>query len=140
MQCSIHPETEATGSCVYCGKFYCAEDLVEVNGRTYCKADLGNVMNEAKKADSNQPSINIVNTNTATANAFGPAFSTKSKIMALILCIACGYLGAHRFYVGKIGTGIIWLLTLGLGGLGWIIDIIMIITGSFSDNHGHKLA
>lgn len=45
-------------------------------------------------------------------------------------------LGIHRFYVGKIGTGILFLLTLGLLGVGWVIDIIRIALGSFKDSKG----
>ena len=63
----------------------------------------------------------------------------KSKMVALLLLIFLGFIGAHRFYVGKIGTGIIWFLTGALGGIGWFIDLIMIITGSFKDKNGNAL-
>lgn len=59
--------------------------------------------------------------------------SRKNKLVALLLCIFLGYLGVHRFYVGKTGTGILYLLTGGLAGIGWIVDIITIATGSFKD-------
>jgi len=39
--------------------------------------------------------------------------SPKSRLVALLLCFFFGILGAHRFYVGKIGTGVLMLLTLG---------------------------
>ena len=64
----------------------------------------------------------------------------KSKITALLLCIFLGGLGVHRFYVGKIGTGIVWLLTGGVFGIGWIIDIVMIAVGKFKDKQGNILA
>lgn len=63
----------------------------------------------------------------------------KSKIAALLLCFFLGYLGIHRFYVGKIGTGIIWLLTGGLFGIGALVDFILIIIGKFKDKQGNKL-
>lgn len=62
--------------------------------------------------------------------------STKSKGVVAVLCFFLGALGIHRFYVGKIGTGILWLLTAGLLGLGVIIDFIMILCGSFKDKDG----
>lgn len=62
-----------------------------------------------------------------------PGISRKSKTTALLLCIFLGGLGAHRFYVGKGGTGILYLFTVGCFGIGWIIDIIRIATGSFRD-------
>lgn len=63
----------------------------------------------------------------------------KSWLTALLLCIFTGGLGIHRFYVGKIGTGILWLLTLGCFGIGTIIDLIQIVTGSFTDINGNTL-
>lgn len=63
----------------------------------------------------------------------------KEKKVALLLCIFLGTIGVHYFYVGKIGMGILYLLTLGLFGIGWIVDIIRIATGSFRDKAGNEL-
>jgi TM2 domain-containing membrane protein YozV len=73
-------------------------------------------------------------------NAAPAGMSAKSKMTTLILCILLGGLGVHRFYVGKVGTGIIWLLTGGVFGIGWLIDIIMVATGKFKDKQGNLLA
>jgi TM2 domain-containing membrane protein YozV len=66
--------------------------------------------------------------------------SDKDKITALLLCIFLGWLGIHRFYVGKIGTGIVWLLTCGVFGIGIIIDIILIAVDKFKDKEGNVLS
>lgn len=63
----------------------------------------------------------------------------KSKLAALLLCIFFGGIGIHRFYTGKIGTGILWLLTGGCFGIGYVVDIIMIVTGKFMDKDGRPL-
>ena len=65
--------------------------------------------------------------------------SEKSRIVALLLCIFLGGIGVHRFYLGKIGTGIVWLLTAGCFGIGWIIDIILIACGSAKDKDGQRV-
>lgn len=65
--------------------------------------------------------------------------SDKSKNTALLCCIFGGLFGIHLFYVGRIGKGILYLCTGGILGIGWIIDIISIATGSFRDNAGAPL-
>lgn len=65
--------------------------------------------------------------------------STKSKGVAAALCFCFGLLGVHRFYVGKIGTGILYALTGGIFGIGAIFDFIIILCGSFKDKYGAVL-
>ncbi len=68
-----------------------------------------------------------------------PESSEKKILPAFLICLFLGILGIHRFYVGKTGSGIAQLLTL--GGLGvWVfIDWIMIMCGSFKDSDGKPL-
>lgn len=47
----------------------------------------------------------------------------RSLLMAYLLWFFLGYLGIHRFYLGRPISGVIWFLTLGLGGIGWIFDL-----------------
>ena len=62
--------------------------------------------------------------------------SEKNFVVAILLCIFLGVLGAHRFYAGKIETGLIQLFTLGGLGVWVLIDLIMIIIGKFTDSEG----
>ena len=76
---------------------------------------------------------NTVNVNVNMGNMM---VSDKSRLVALLLCLFLGNLGIHRFYAGKIGTGILWLITLGWCGIGTLVDLIIIICGSFKDKYG----
>ncbi len=77
------------------------------------------------------PNIIINNSSSANANATidgdNVALREKNKWVALILCIFLGWLGAHKFYEGKIGLGILYLLTTGILGIGVIVDIIVLL-------------
>ncbi|MBN2380437.1 TM2 domain-containing protein [candidate division WOR-3 bacterium] len=68
-----------------------------------------------------------------------PYSSNKEWLTTLLLCIFVGGLGVHRFYTGKVGTGILMLFTAGGCGIWWLIDLIMIATGEFKDDQGRPL-
>ena len=63
----------------------------------------------------------------------------RSKWLAFALCFFLGWFGIHRFYAGKIGTGIVWALTFGCFGLGWFMDLLGILCGGFRDKNGYPL-
>jgi hypothetical protein len=65
--------------------------------------------------------------------------SEKRILPAFLLCFFLGWLGAHRFYAGKIGTGLLQLFTLGGLGIWALVDLIMIATGSFRDRDGERI-
>ncbi len=62
--------------------------------------------------------------------------SEKGFVPVLLLCILLGGLGVHRFYVGKVGTGILMLITLGGLGIWSLIDLVLIATSNFKDKEG----
>jgi len=62
--------------------------------------------------------------------------SEKNFVATLLLCLLLGGIGIHRFYVGKIGTGILQIVTLGGLGIWVLIDLIMIVIGKFTDKEG----
>ena len=63
----------------------------------------------------------------------------KRILPAFLLCFFLGIFGVHRFYVGKIGTGILQIFTLGGLGIWALVDFIMIIVGAFTDKNGVKI-
>lgn len=65
--------------------------------------------------------------------------SEKRILPAFLLCFFFGAFGVHRFYAGKIGTGVLELITLGGFGIWWLVDLILILTGSFTDGSGQKI-
>ncbi len=65
--------------------------------------------------------------------------SSKSRLIVLLLCFFLGLLGIHRFYAGKIGTGVLMLCTAGGLGVWWLIDLIFIACGSFRDKADKRI-
>lgn len=60
--------------------------------------------------------------------------SSKNWWATLLLGVFLGYLGIHRFYVGKVGTGLLYFFTAGLFGIGWVVDLIMVCCLAFRDS------
>lgn len=121
-------------TCGYCGY---KEEKSSVN--SHVPPQSGPTYVSPQPAPTYVPTQIIINNQATAATDVVPGISKKSKTVALLLCIFLGILGIHRFYVGKVGTGILYLFTYGLFGIGWIVDIILIVTGSFKDHFGLPL-
>lgn len=65
--------------------------------------------------------------------------SDKSRGIAFILALVLGVFGAHRFYVGKVGTGILMICTVGGMGIWYLYDVIMVAAGNFRDAEGRRV-
>lgn len=111
-------EARATKFCKYCGEVIDADCVV-------CPK-CGKQVEELK---AEQPQVVVNNTNAnvnANVNA-GVGLRPKNKWTAFLLCFFLGGLGAHKFYEGKTGMGILYIFTVGLCGIGWLIDLITIL-------------
>lgn len=127
--------------CKHCG----AEVGSEYRLCPYCRTEL-EYPTQNQNNGGGQPTIivqNVISNENAVSNrnnvgyaVRGIACSPKSKKLTLILAIALGFLGIHRFYVGKVGSGIVWLFTGGGFFFGYIYDIIKVLSGTFKDGNG----
>lgn len=115
-----------TKFCKHCGAKIPAAAVI----CTHC----GCQVEEMKQAE--QPNIVINNTNTnantntnnnnnVTAAMLG--IRARNKWVAFLLCLFLGYFGAHKFYEGKAVLGLIYIFTMGLFGIGWFIDCIVLL-------------
>jgi hypothetical protein len=68
-----------------------------------------------------------------------PNVSPRLLLPAVLLCFWFGVFGVHRFFVGKVGTGLLMLFTFGGLGLWALIDLIILVCGAFTDSDGRKL-
>ncbi len=69
-----------------------------------------------------------------------PIAPKKSVLVTFLLWLFFGFFGVHRFYLGSIGTGLIWLFTFGLFGLGWLFDFFLLfqMTQHVNMKNGHQ--
>ena len=65
--------------------------------------------------------------------------SSRSRFIALLLCFFLGCFGAHRFYLGKTGTAVLMLITIGGLGIWMLIDLVLIAAGSSRDAEGRRV-
>ena len=110
-----------TKFCKYCG----AKIPTDAVLCTSC----GRQVEEIKQTQSPNIVINNSNANAnVNANVNGVVGGRlKNKWVAFFLCLFLGFIGAHKFYEGKIGMGILYIFTCGLFGIGWLIDLISIL-------------
>jgi TM2 domain-containing membrane protein YozV len=145
--CSLHAERTAAGVCAHSGKFYCADCLVQIDGRQYGEENLSQLFAQARQSSQHGlggvhaggPAVVINNSSNAVAQPvfqqptayappvpaphYGPGpvvrtMSPKSRVLAGLLGIFFGGLGVHRFYLGNTGIGFLQILAT-LVTLGW---------------------
>jgi len=88
---------------------------------------------KSKQTTNNKGEVKMAE-ETKAAEKVEAQVSGKSKLVALLLCFFLGWAGGHRFYVGKVGTGLMMMFTMGGFGMWYFLDFIMISTGNFKDN------
>lgn len=155
---SCKADSEGCAYCPNCGTPLTQQGYQNAppNQRTYTSPDQTYYSNQYKYQQNQQAPPNANNTyntppqNQCEAPAYnqpqtvnyyyaGMPVSRKSRLATLLLAIFLGVIGVHRFYVGKVGTGILWLFTGGFFGIGYIVDIILIACGSFRDSYGFPI-
>jgi TM2 domain-containing membrane protein YozV len=75
----------------------------------------------------------------ASPIAVSASATDKRVLPAFLLCFFVGVFGAHRFYVGKVGSGVAQLLTIGGLGIWALVDLILILCGAFTDANGIQI-
>lgn len=88
--------------------------------------------------DTQNPEKHAERSLPSSPRSLGPP-SNKSRMTTLLLCVFAGFLGLHRFYVGRTGSGVLWFVTFGLLSVGWIYDLVMVATGEFVDDQGKRV-
>ena len=126
VKCGV-PKGTGTSFCPSCGSATTPEAVI----CTTCGRQV-----EIIKEQAAQPNIVINNSNSNvnsninqnTVSGLAGSRKAKNKWVSLFLCLFLGMVGAHKFYEGKTGMGILYLFTGGLCGVGVLIDLIIILT------------
>lgn len=130
---------EPSGAVLWSERYNSAGDDLMAIQESVAKKIAGAVAEQLK------PTLSLKNPDTgqpygSRKEALFAVSSPKNRLVALLLCLPpMGLFGAHRFYVGRPFTGLLFFITLGLVVFGWLIDIILILFGMFADGKGRPL-
>lgn len=146
MRCNYHEDREAVSACTECGKFICEGCQVIIDGKAICKTCIeSGAYNPRRNYESNSNNsgrYNYGQNNGQTNYNYNYSVNKsgeKNWLVTLLLCLFVGTLGVHRFYVGKIGTGILQLITFGGFGIWTLVDFILIACKKFTDANGNLI-
>lgn len=126
METTNEATVETTGETKFCKE--CGKKIAK---KAVICPHCGCQVEEMEKSNAAQPQIviNNSNQNSNQNNNLGmvPTGREKNKWVALLLCFFLGFCGAHKFYEGKIGMGIVYIFTFGLFGIGVLFDFIALL-------------
>lgn len=131
MLCPNCNQEFTTKFCPSCG-YACPESAVPATAVATAPPDF-------QPAPAGFPPPPVVVNNYQSVQVPYRVYSPKNRWIAFFLCFFGGILGLHRFYTGKIFTGILYLFSFGFFGVGVVLDLIMILTGSYTDKGGNFL-
>lgn len=130
MQCPTCGAPVNSAFCEYCGTKMPIE-RIEASTINAQNVTVNNYYGQPQYAQ--QPNYSLQPNQFA---AYSQTVSPKSRLVALLLCIFLGLFGAHRFYAGHLLLGVVYLLTAGVLGIGWLVDIVLICLGKMHDKYG----
>lgn len=111
-----HCGAQIDDDCVVC--IYCGKQVKEIKQSQPAQPYV---------VQTSAPVVNVTSTNVnSNVNAAGYG-KAKNKWAAFFLCLCLGFVGAHKFYEGKVLLGIVYIFTVGLFGFGWLIDLIVLL-------------
>lgn len=119
IQQNVPVNSTGTVFCKFCGSSIPAQAVI----CTHC----GCQVTEMSQQSAAQPQQIIINNSNNNNIGAMMGVRMKNKWVAFFLCLFLGFFGAHKFYEGKAGTGLLYIFTVGLFGIGWIIDLITLL-------------
>ena len=121
---TVEKTNERTKFCKHCGAKIPEAAVI----CTACGCQVEEI-NQNNTQQAPQIVINNANSNTNTNTNVNANYGMKmcNKWVSFFLCLFLGIFGAHKFYEGKAGRGILYLLTCGIFGIGWLIDLLSIL-------------
>lgn len=133
MKCYIHPNVDAVGTCTKCGKMICQACSTEINGKLVCSQCSAAAVQQTTIGPNDRYCKScgaIINKDAEICPKCGvrqipvPTVSSgKSRVVAAILALFLGNIGAHKFYLGKTGEGLVYLCFFWTG-IPWLIAIV----------------
>ena len=143
MRCPSCGANVDSAYCGYCGTKMPIErvetqsingDHVVINNYYYQQPSSGEAQAPSSRSMGPETAA-YVNVNVSYPNVSG-----KSRLVALLLFLFLGIFGAHRFYVGRYLLGVLYFFTIGLFGIGYFVDLILILAGRMKDRYGLYVA
>jgi len=143
-KCGAQYTTDAQKVCINCrNKIIGSNTFCGVCGTSIIPQQTQQPIQQAQPMYVQQPvqqqTPQVINVHVAAPTVVAPTTSNKSRGVALALCILLGFFGAHLFYVGKAGRGILYIFTAGLFFIGIVVNFFSILGGSFKDSDGLPL-